>query len=181
MATESPRRTGIPRRGFLAQAAALLLGAAAYTTPLLAGLWPFVRTPAKKNSGGFRRLASKDVLPTDGTPYRVSVVDKRTDAWTHFPPEPVGAVYLRRAADGQVTAVNVRCPHAGCFVDYDPKNNRFFCPCHKGAFSLDGTRLDRVSPSPRDLDMLDVEIRNNNEVWVRFQQFRTGTAEKLEG
>jgi menaquinol-cytochrome c reductase iron-sulfur subunit len=169
-----------PRRGFLAQAAALVLGAAAYGAPLVAGIWPFLRSSEKKTAGEFRRLASLDVLPSDGAPYRAPVIDERTDAWTHFPPEPVGAVFLRRAADGQVTALNVRCPHAGCFVDFDPKNGRFFCPCHKGAFALDGHRLDAVSPSPRDLDALDVEIRNNNEVWVRFQQFRTGPAEKLE-
>ncbi len=29
--------------------------------------------------------------------------------------------------------------------------------------------------SPRDLDSLEVEIRNGAEVWVRFEKFRTGT------
>jgi menaquinol-cytochrome c reductase iron-sulfur subunit len=178
MTTESSGKTRTPRRGFLAQAAALALGAAAYGAPVLAALWPFTRTPEKKSAGGFRRLASLDALVPGGPPYRAAVVDARTDAWTRFPPEPVGAVFLQRAADGRVTALNVRCPHAGCFVDFDAADKRFFCPCHKAAFALDGHRLDAVLQSPRDLDELAVEIRNKSEVWVRFQQFRTGTAEK---
>jgi menaquinol-cytochrome c reductase iron-sulfur subunit len=38
---------------------------------------------------------------------------------------------------------------------------------------------DPKSPSPRGLDDLVVEIRNGTEVWVKFQNFRAGTHDKI--
>ena len=55
-----------------------------------------------------------------------------------------------------------------------PDNARFACPCHKSSFDLDGHIDDPSSPAPRDMDSLQVEIRNGDEVWVRFQNFYTG-------
>jgi menaquinol-cytochrome c reductase iron-sulfur subunit len=92
---------------------------------------------------------------------------------------PVGAVYLRRTGETEITAFNTSCPHAGCFVDYMPARNHFWCPCHNSAFSLDGAIETPSSPAARPLDTLEVEIRNQTEVWVKFQNFRMGTAEKI--
>jgi Rieske Fe-S protein len=64
-------------------------------------------------------------------------------------------------------------------VEYDASNNNFFCPCHNGRFNLRGKRLDATSPSPRDLDALEVEIRNASEIWVKFQSFRSGVPQKI--
>jgi menaquinol-cytochrome c reductase iron-sulfur subunit len=133
----------------------------------------------KAQAGQFRRVASLDMLPEDGTPQKVSIVADRTDAWNRFPNEPIGAVFLRRTGSEQVEAFNVVCPHAGCSVQYEPGKDRLFCPCHGATFDLSGKRLDETSPSPRGLDALDVEIRNGTEVWVRFQNFRVGIAEKV--
>ena len=35
------------------------------------------------------------------------------------------------------------------------------------------------SISPRDLDALEVEIRDGTEVWVKFEKFQDGTAQKI--
>jgi menaquinol-cytochrome c reductase iron-sulfur subunit len=88
-------------------------------------------------------------------------------------------VYLQRLKDNKVRALNVVCPHAGCFVDYRAANNNYFCPCHNSSFGLDGSIQDPKSPSPRGLDELPVEIRNGSEVWVTFQNFRAGVHEKI--
>ena len=45
-------------------------------------------------------------------------------------------------------------------------------------FDLDGERLDSPSPSPRDMDSLTVEIKNDGEIWVKFENFETGTSQK---
>jgi Rieske Fe-S protein len=90
----------------------------------------------------------------------------------------VGAVYLQRLAGKQVRALNVVCPHAGCFVDFRGAESCFHCPCHNSSFSLDGKVLDPKSPSPRALDDLPVEVRNGTEIWVQFQNFRAGVKEK---
>ena len=48
-----------------------------------------------------------------------------------------------------------------------------------GEVNLDGSVNDPKSPSPRGLDELGVEIRNEREVWVRFQNFRPGAHERI--
>jgi menaquinol-cytochrome c reductase iron-sulfur subunit len=116
-------------------------------------------------------------VPADGPPRKFTVEATRVDGWTTYEQTPVGAVYLRRTGDA-VTALNVVCPHAGCFVGIAPDQSRFACPCHKSSFDFDGAINDPASPSPRDMDSLDVEVRNGDEVWVRFQNFLPGREDK---
>ncbi|MEZ6051073.1 MAG: Rieske (2Fe-2S) protein [Planctomycetaceae bacterium] len=35
-------------------------------------------------------------------------------------------------------ALSSVCPHLGCQVHWEGQNNRFFCPCHNGAFDAEG-------------------------------------------
>jgi menaquinol-cytochrome c reductase iron-sulfur subunit len=125
---------------------------------------------------GYYKVAQFDSLPDGGTPQYVKVMADRTDAWTYFPDEPIGAVYLRRSGE-DVIAFNVVCPHAGCAVDFDLRQQAFRCPCHSSIFSLDGKRSAN-SPSARNLDQLAVKVQDG-QVWVQFENFRTGTAEKV--
>ena len=85
------------------------------------------------------------------------MVADHQDAWTHYPKEPVGAVFLRRTGPSAVQALQVVCPHAGCFVAYDPQKKSYFCPCHSASFDGDGKRNGSDCPSPRDMDTLEVE------------------------
>ena len=55
----------------------------------------------------------------------------------------------------------------------------YLCPCHNSTFALDGKISSAGSPSPRGLDELEVEIRNDSEVWVKFQNYRAGVPEKI--
>jgi menaquinol-cytochrome c reductase iron-sulfur subunit len=167
------------RRGFLTKLLAISLGAFAYAVPVAAGVISFLNPWRQKSQAGrFLRLASLETLPEDGTPRKFPVVMDRVDAWNRFPKEPVGAVFLRRV-EGGVRALHVVCPHAGCFVGYDAEKKHYLCPCHNGEFALDGTRLGDNSPSPRDLDALDVEIRDDTEVWVKYENYRTGIPQKV--
>ncbi len=100
------------------------------------------------------------------------------DAWNKFPQVPIGAVYLRRTGEKTVEALNVVCPHAGGFVDYVPDKNCFICPLHNSKFALDGQISDPKSPAARAMDALEVEIRDG-AIWVKFQNFQSGPAEKI--
>ena len=169
------------RRGFLAQAIAVVLGAVALLVPAVVGIVAFLNPLRQKGlAGEFMRLTSLDVLPEDGTPRKFPIIADRTDAWNRFPNEPIGAVFLRRTGANEVQAFNVICPHEGCAVQFQasPEGGKFFCPCHAANFSLDGTVLDTPPISPRRLDELAAEIRNGTEVWVKFQNFKWGTSEK---
>jgi Rieske Fe-S protein len=167
------------RRGFLARLAALVAGGAAALVPMGAGLMTLF-DPLRRSaqSTGFVRVTTLSALPDDGVPRKFPVIADRQDAWNKIPRVPIGAVYLRRAGQS-VTALNVVCPHAGCFVDFVPVRGGYLCPCHDSTFALDGRVKDSRSPSPRGLDALEVEIRNQTEVWVKFQNFRAGTHEKI--
>jgi len=38
-------------------------------------------------------------------------------------------------------ALSSTCPHLGCQVHWEPQNERFFCPCHNGAFDPSGQAI----------------------------------------
>ena len=169
-----------PRRGFLKRFAAGVIGAVAGIVPLISGI-VFLFDPLRRKAaqGEPVFVAPLGAIPEDGTPRKFTILASRTDAWNKSPQAPVGAVYLRRTGPKTVVAFNVVCPHAGCFVEFMAARNGYFCPCHDSTFALDGKISTPRSPSPRPLDQLDVEIRNNNEVWVKFQNFRAGVHEKI--
>jgi Rieske Fe-S protein len=59
---------------------------------------------------------------------------------------PVGqtVTVTRRTANGTVEdflALSSTCPHLGCKVHWESANNRFFCPCHNGAFDPSGKAI----------------------------------------
>ena len=165
------------RRGFLKQGLAISIGSMLGAVPLGAGLTVLFSPLLRRNQNSPAVFVARlDALPANGTPCKFPVVATRIDAWSRSE-GVIGAVYLRRLDRGAL-ALNVACPHAGCSVDYSPGSSAFVCPCHNSNFGLDGAILGARSPSPRGLDTLEVEIREENQVWVRFQNFRAGEAQK---
>ncbi len=66
-------------------------------------------------------------------------------ARTFQSPTGIAVVLTRKAhAPGDVPkaedfiALSSVCPHLGCRVHWESQNNRFFCPCHLGAFDPEG-------------------------------------------
>src|SRR5439155_15359795 len=174
--TEVP--TPARRRDFFKQALALILGAFASLAPLASGLLVFFDPLRRKLAASeFVPVASLKALPEDGSPRKFSVIASRVDAWNKSPQTPIGAVYLRRTGEKAVQALNVVCPHAGCFVDLADEG--YSCPCHNSTFALTGQISSPSSPAPRGLDDLEVQIRKQTEVWVKFQNFRAGEAAKI--
>jgi menaquinol-cytochrome c reductase iron-sulfur subunit len=180
-----------PRRDFFTQAAALVTGTVLGVVPLFAGVAVFLdplRKRERRKEGestgpemeeGFLKVAAIDGLLQGGAPRRYEVIDDRTDAWNLFPKEAVGAVYLVREGETGVRAFNVKCPHAGCSVDYKPEAACYQCPCHDSSFSAkDGTVANPNSPSPRGLDELDVKVVDG-AVYVKYQEFQPGTSHKV--
>ena len=167
------------RRDFLKQGCAACLGVAAVVAPAAIGTRVFLDPLTRlKTAETFVKVTTLDTLPEDGTPMQFPVLADRRDAWTKFSQVPIGAVFLQRQAKDKLLALSVVCPHAGCFVDYEEDKQSFLCPCHNSLFLKDGGLKDLDSPSPRPLDRLEVQVRNRNEVWVRFQDFQLGIKEK---
>jgi Rieske Fe-S protein len=207
VAEPSPAETGpAPRRTFLASLATMVLAVVALGTPLVAGLAMFLDPLIRRSKGGggeggegkFTRITTLDALPLDGSPVQFAIMEDKVDAWNREPNQPVGSIFLRRLAD-QVLAFNAVCPHAGCYVGFSVARAVFRCPCHNSSFELDGAKIETpemANPSPRPLDTLAVEYRlpgvekpidektaaqsaSSVEVWVRFQNYKAGTAQKI--
>ncbi|HVV98719.1 MAG TPA: Rieske 2Fe-2S domain-containing protein [Planctomycetaceae bacterium] len=178
-----------PRRNFLIEGLATLIGAVITLVPVGAGVFFFMNPLRKKasegavsGSEGFVKVAALDSVPLDGTPVMFPVIADRVDAWNTFPNQPIGAVWLRRPDKEKpetLEAFNVTCPHLGCPVDFEVSQNCFHCPCHDSNFSLDGKRTNRTPP--RDMDSLDVDSAKlaQGEVWIKYQDFRTGEPHKI--
>ena len=168
------------RRDFFKKIFAGGIGALLALFPVGAGLAVFLDPLRRKSAAtGALRVTTLEAVPNDGIPRKFAVLATRVDAWNKFNLVPIGAVYLRRTADNQLQAFNVVCPHAGCFVDFLPDRGHYLCPCHNSTFSVAGKIDDPSSPAARGLDALEVEVRGGEEIWVKYQNFQAGRAEKI--
>ncbi len=71
---------------------------------------------------------------------------------------PENRFFLIRSHDGGFLAVHNRCPHLGCTVYWESKDNTFVCPCHASSFDFYG---DFDSPPvPRALDVFPIQIED---------------------
>jgi Rieske Fe-S protein len=137
-----------------------------------------------------RRVARLKDLPV-GKPVAVPIIGARQDAWTVHPDEVLGRVWLVRnpAEDKPVVAFTATCPHLGCMIQHDAKENRFVCPCHRATFGLDGEKIStgKSGPqnhAPRAMDTLECQLVTDDEtqdVWVEvtYQKFEQGLTKKV--
>jgi len=178
------------RRSFAWEIGALVVGAVTSLAGLAAGvtvfldpLWRKPQPPERyRRSGGagegFYRVAALSSIPEDGKPRRFAVIADRIDAWNYTPDQPIGAVYLRRAAGQELQVFHSTCPHAGCSVSSveSAEGGAFHCPCHNSSFDWEGKRVARpgkINPAPRDMDTLKYKVVDG-DVWVEFKEFYTG-------
>jgi len=69
---------------------------------------------------------------------------------TYHSPAGESVVLTRTGETGTVDdfiALSSVCPHLGCQVHWEGQNNRFFCPCHNGAFDAEG---NPIAGPPKD-------------------------------
>lgn len=167
------------RRNFVTKAAAIVVGGLISVVAPVAGLLTFFDPLRRKSdTRGMVRVASLASLPENGEPRKFPVLDTLVDAWNKTENVPVGSVYVQKTGENTVRVLNSVCPHLGCSVGYRASTQGYFCPCHKSAFAVDGSIADPKSPSPRAMDELTAEVRDG-EVWVRFQNFRKGSPDKI--
>ena len=120
-----------------------------------------------------------DAIPENGAPQRFTIRSDKEDAWSRFPDQVIGAVYLRRLSEKKVQAFNVVCPHLGCAINYREEEHDYFCPCHNSAFEVENGVQEKSSPSARGLDELETRVRKDGQVLVKFQNFQMGKSEKI--
>lgn len=79
-------------------------------------------------------------------------------------PRPKDICLLVQKPNGEYVAFKRRCTHLSCPVHYEEDQNRLYCPCHNGAFSVeDGSVLQ--GPPPHPLPQIKVEVKGD-EIWA---------------
>lgn len=184
------------RRKLLATCSAIL-GSASAALVALPGV-NYLFATASQNRGARKvtqRVARLSELKPQ-QPFRAPVITDRQDAWTRYPRQSIGGVWLVRRsgedvapAQAQVDAFADVCPHLGCRVQHDAANKLFVCPCHQGVFRESGERvpeaeLKQPNPAPRGLDTLTCQLVQDaatQEWWVEvtYERFVVGIPERM--
>lgn len=81
-----------------------------------------------------------------------------------YPSDGDPAVLLR-VGESEVVAFSQKCTHLGCVVYFQPGEQRWHCPCHEGNFDA-RTGAVLSGPPPRPLGRIDVEIRDDRQIWA---------------
>ncbi len=111
----------------------------------------------------------------EGVWKKVAIVADEYDAWTVIRNVTLGAAWVKRDGD-HFDVFSTVCPHLGCSVDFDTKDNRFECPCHVSAFDRETGQV-LFGPSPRGLDPLEYRVEQGR-LFIRYRRFITGAAER---
>ncbi|NEP10420.1 MAG: Rieske 2Fe-2S domain-containing protein [Symploca sp. SIO2C1] len=62
---------------------------------------------------------------------KVTILDKKA-----------GVLLVRNPENKQISAVNPKCPHQGCIVEWDAEEKYLNCPCHSSKFDATGDLLE---------------------------------------
>ncbi|MEH7109328.1 MULTISPECIES: ubiquinol-cytochrome c reductase iron-sulfur subunit [Bacillaceae] len=121
-------------------------------------LMPMVRfavDPVLKAEGGGEFIATKQkVSELTDKPVRVDFTFKQKDAWYESEVTSTAWVYRDKDSD-KIVALSPVCKHLGCTVNWNTNKdfpNQFFCPCHFGRYTKDGTNIKGTPPlAPLDV------------------------------
>ena len=86
-------------------------------------------------------------------PTRVDFTFEQQDAW--YNSEETGTAWVYKDDKGEIVALSPVCKHLGCVVNWEgdkTKSEHFYCPCHGGLYTKDGTNVPGTPPiAPLDV------------------------------
>lgn len=160
------------RRRFLKFAIAALT----FVSGLVLGL-PLIRTiyrSAPLKATAWSEVTKLASLPLN-RPSNVKFQTESEDAYIRG--SAMRTVWVIRHSEKDLTVFSPVCTHLGCYYAWNRKTERFECPCHASVFSISGKVLG--GPAPRPLDSLPYKVENG-ALYVRWEEFKSGTTEKIE-
>ena len=154
---EPDPESGLDRRSFLSNTSTLLMVgglATGYGTFFaMAGSYLY---PSGSNKGWLFVANVTSIAPGDSFPFTsptgVAVTITRRESSSSSDKgegKAKSTLAENSARDTQDTnhetipfvALSSVCPHLGCRVHWESQNDRFFCPCHNGAFDVSGKAI----------------------------------------
>jgi cytochrome b6-f complex iron-sulfur subunit len=101
--------------------------------------------PTAEDKGGAKNKVAPLVKTADG----YSIVGKVTDLAATGQIQAAGVAVSRDPANPkQLMAVNPKCTHKGCTVDWVAAEKKYECPCHNANFAADGKVLKGPATQP---------------------------------
>jgi len=70
--------------------------------------------------------------------------------------------------DGNLKALNAKCTHEGCTVQYKADEGLIWCACHNGKFDVEGKTIS--GPPPRPLAKYPVTQDENGKIIVSLEE-----------
>ncbi|OQP05911.1 menaquinol-cytochrome C reductase [Geobacillus sp. 46C-IIa] len=120
----------------------------------------FAFDPILRETAGTEMVAVADVKEITTEPKRFDFKVKVKDAW--YESEEPRSAWVYKDEKGDIIALSPVCKHLGCTVDWNTdKNNpnHFFCPCHYGLYTKDGTNVPGTPPLA-PLDRYEFEVKD---------------------
>jgi menaquinol-cytochrome c reductase iron-sulfur subunit len=152
LAVGAPDEDARTRRGVLAlvggAAAAIAAMVAVPVIPFFAG--PVLRAKANET---WVPVGPADQFSEERR--EITYEFSKRDGW--YTARQLRRVVVGKQPEGFIV-LSTECTHAGCGVEWQPDQQRFFCPCHQGIFNADGTV--QGGPPPRPLDRLEARVRD---------------------
>jgi cytochrome b6-f complex iron-sulfur subunit len=153
---KKPRGLIMDRRNFLMWVG---VGWIATSLPvaLIASGSETVAADVPSNSGNLESVPVSDEYVTIGT---VAKLDEERQIF--LKDSPVGRILVVRNPKNAQTlsAVDPKCTHQGCDVNWEEK--AFLCPCHASKFDVNGDVLD--GPASKPLKTYEAEIQGDSVV-----------------
>jgi len=117
---------------------------------------PYIMGPAlQKESDNWLQLGSVSKVELNIPTLFKKTIETQT-GWINTE-EEISVYVLTSNGQDYVVMSNV-CTHLGCRVRWIPEKDGFFCPCHNGVFSKDGTVV--AGPPPRPLDRFESKVED---------------------
>lgn len=114
-------------------------------------LMPMVRFAVdpvlQKGADGDYVVTNQKIADITTEPVRVDFSFEQKDAW--YVSEVTNTAWVYKNDNGEIIALSPVCKHLGCNVDWntDAANpEHFFCPCHNGLYTKDGTNVPGTPP-----------------------------------
>jgi len=111
---------------------------------------------------------------TENTPVKMNFATQAEDAYLRG--TAVRSLWVIKGPQGLLTVFSPVCTHLGCYFTWNDQSGHFECPCHASVFSRTGEVLG--GPAPRPLDLLPHKVENGR-LYVQWEDFRSGTPEKI--
>lgn len=118
---------------------------------LIAGLSPVWQS---RRRGVWVAVGNVDQFPV-GAVQRQEITRNR-DEWPRSFSQQT--VYIVRPSESELHVLSQSCTDLGCPLDYDARSTCFYCPCHGGIFTKDGSRL--AGPPDRPMHRYAHRVRD---------------------